>query len=48
MKKTAATNSTFGKWRVEKVLARSVFKLTFVASQHVEFSNSPLRQSEKR
>lgn len=41
-------NSTFAKWRVEKVLVRSVFNLTFVASRQVEVPNPPIRKSAKR
>ena len=48
MTRTAAPNSTFAKLRVEEVLVRSVFNLTFVAGQHVEVSNSTLRQSKIR
>jgi hypothetical protein len=33
--------STFAKWRVEEVLLRSVFNLTFVASLQVEVPNPP-------
>jgi hypothetical protein len=47
MKKTAH-NSTFAKWRVEKVLVRSVFNLTFVASRQVEVPNPPIRKSSNR
>jgi hypothetical protein len=46
-RKTAA-NSTFAKWRVEEVLVRSVFNLTFVASRQVEVPNPPIRKSAKR
>jgi hypothetical protein len=41
-------NSTFAKWRVEEVLVRSVFNLTFVASRQVEVPNPPIRKSAKR
>ncbi len=34
--KNTTANSTFAKWRVEEVLVRSVFNLTFVASRQVE------------
>ena len=44
----AAANSTFAKWRVEKVLVRSVFNLTFVASRQVEVPNPPIRKSSNR
>jgi hypothetical protein len=43
-----APNSTFAKWRVEKVLVRSVFNLTFVASRQVEVPNPPIRKSSNR
>jgi hypothetical protein len=43
-----AHNSTFAKWRVEEVLVRSVFNLTFVASRQVEVPNPPIRKSAKR
>jgi hypothetical protein len=43
-----ATNSTFAKWRVEEVLVRSVFNLTFVASRQVEVPNPPFRKSANR
>jgi hypothetical protein len=46
-RKTGA-NSTFAKWRVEEVLVRSVFNLTFVASRQVEVPNPPIRKSAKR
>ena len=41
-------NSTFAKWRVEKVLVRSVFNLTFVASRQIEVPKPPIRKSAKR
>ncbi len=41
-------NSTFAKWRVEKVLVRSVFNITFVASRQVEVPNPPIRKSSNR
>ena len=44
----AAYNSTFAKWRVEEVLVRSVFNLTFFASRQVEVPNPPIRKSSKR
>ena len=47
-KRRAAANSTFAKWRVEKVLVRSVFNLTFVASRQVEVPNPPIRKSSNR
>jgi hypothetical protein len=47
-KKRAAANSTFAKWRVEEVLVRSVFNLTFVASRQVEVPNPPIRKSSNR
>jgi hypothetical protein len=43
-----AYNSTFAKWRVEKILVRSVFNLTFVASRQVEVPNPPIRKSSNR
>jgi hypothetical protein len=43
-----APNSTFAKWRVEEVLVRSVFNLTFVASRQVEVPNPPIRKSSNR
>jgi len=43
-----AHNSTFAKWRVEEVLVRSVFNLTFVASRQVEVPNPPIRKSSNR
>jgi len=43
-----ATNSTFAKWRVEEVLVRSVFNITFVASRQVEVPNPPIRKSSNR
>jgi len=43
-----AHNSTLAKWRVEKVLVRSVFNLTFVASRQVEVPNPPIRKSATR
>jgi hypothetical protein len=48
MKRKPAHNSTFAKWRVEEVLVRSVFNLTFVASRQVEVPNPPIRKSAKR
>jgi len=44
----ATHNSTFAKWRVEKVIVRSVFNLTFVASRQVEVPNPPFRKSANR
>jgi hypothetical protein len=41
-------NSTFAKWRVEEVLVRSVFNITFVASRQVEVPNPPIRKSSNR
>jgi hypothetical protein len=41
-------NSTFAKWRVEEVLVRSVFNLTFVASRQGEVPNPPIRKSSNR
>jgi hypothetical protein len=41
-------NSTFANWRVEKVLVRSIFIYTFVASRQVEAPNSPIRKSATR
>jgi hypothetical protein len=46
--RTPAANSTFAKWRVEEVLVRSVFNLTFVASRQVEVPNPPIRKSSNR
>jgi hypothetical protein len=46
-RKTSA-NSTFAKWRVEEVLVRSVFNLTFVASRQGEVPNPPIRKSSNR
>ena len=46
--KITAGNSTFANWRVEEVLVRSVFNLTFVASRQVEVPNPPIRKSAKR
>jgi hypothetical protein len=43
-----AHNSTFAKWRVEEVLVRSVFNITFVASRQVEVPNPPIRKSANR
>jgi len=43
-----AYNSTFAKWRVEEVLVRSVFNITFVACRQVEVPNPPIRKSAKR
>jgi hypothetical protein len=48
MERTAAYNSTFAKWRVEEVLVRSVFNITFVASRQVEVPNPPIRKSSNR
>jgi hypothetical protein len=48
MKERAAHNSTFAKWRVEEVLVRSVFNLTFVASRQGEVPNPPIRKSSNR
>jgi hypothetical protein len=47
-RRKAAYNSTFAKWRVEEVLVRSVFNLTFVASRQVEVPNPPIRKSSNR
>jgi hypothetical protein len=44
----ATANSTFAKWRVEEVLVRSVFNLTFVTSRQVEVPNPSIRKSSKR
>jgi hypothetical protein len=44
----ATANSTFAKWRVEKVLVRSVFNLTFVASRQIVVPNPPIRKSSNR
>jgi hypothetical protein len=41
-------NSTFAKWRVEEVLVRSVFNLTFIASRQGEVPNPPFRKSANR
>jgi hypothetical protein len=41
-------NSTFAKWRVEEVLVRSVFNITFVASRQVKVLNPPIRKSSNR
>ncbi len=46
--RNTAGNSTFAKWRVEEVLVRSVFNLTFVASRQVEVPNPPIRKSATR
>jgi hypothetical protein len=46
--RTTGHNSTFAKWRVEEVLVRSVFNLTFVASRQIEVPNPPIRKSAKR
>jgi len=46
--RSTAHNSTFAKWRVEEVLVRSVFNLTFVASRQVEVPNPPIRKSATR
>jgi hypothetical protein len=48
MDRTSAYNSTFAKWRVEKVLVRSVFNITFVASRQGEVPNPPIRKSSNR
>jgi hypothetical protein len=48
MDRTSAYNSTFAKWRVEEVLVRSIFNLTFVASRQVEVPNPPIRKSSNR
>ncbi len=48
MESTATHNSTFAKWRVEEVLVRSVFNITFVASRQVEVPNPPIRKSSNR
>jgi hypothetical protein len=48
MKERAAHNSTFAKWRVEEVLVRSVFNLTFVASRQGEVPKPPIRKSSNR
>jgi hypothetical protein len=42
MKRKTGYNSTFTKWRVEEVLVRSVFIITFVASRQVEAPNPPI------
>ena len=44
----ATANSTFAKWRVEEVLVRSIFNLTFVASRQIEVPNPPFRKSANR
>jgi hypothetical protein len=41
-------NSTFAKWRVEEVLVRSVFIITFVTSRQGEVPNPPFRKSANR
>jgi len=46
--KSTTHNSTFAKWRVEEVLVRSVFNITFVASRQVEAPNPPIRKSATR
>jgi hypothetical protein len=46
--RNTAYNSTFAKWRVEEVLVRSVFNLTFVASRQGEVPNPPIRKSSNR
>jgi hypothetical protein len=46
--RNTAGNSTFAKWRVEEVLVRSIFNITFVASRQVEVSNPPIRKSSNR
>jgi hypothetical protein len=48
MDRTSAYNSTFAKWRVEEVLVRSVFNITFVASRQFEVPNPPIRKSSNR
>jgi hypothetical protein len=48
LKRKTTGNSTFAKWRVEEVLVRSVFNLTFVASRQIEVPNPPIRKSAKR
>jgi hypothetical protein len=48
MDRKTAHNSTFAKWRVEEVLVRSVFNLTFVASRQGEVPKPPIRKSAKR
>jgi hypothetical protein len=48
MNRNTAYNSTFAKWRVEEVIVRSVFNLTFVASRQVEVPNPPIRKSATR
>jgi hypothetical protein len=47
-KEQRPANSTFAKWRVEEVLVRSIFNLTFVASRQVEVPNPPIRKSSNR
>lgn len=44
MKRITTANGTFAKWRVEEVLVRSVFNLTFVASRPLEVPNPPIQQ----
>jgi len=46
--KSTTHNSTFAKWRVEEVLVRSVFNITFVASRQVKVPNPPIRKSSNR
>jgi len=46
--KKTVHNSTFAKWRVEKVLVRSVFNITFVASRQIEAPKPPIRKSSNR
>jgi len=48
LERVTAANSTFAKWRVEEVLVRSIFNLTFVASRQVEVPNPPSRKSANR
>jgi hypothetical protein len=48
LKRKTTGNSTFAKWRVEEVLVRSVFNLTFVASRQIEVPNPPIRKSSNR
>jgi hypothetical protein len=47
-KKEYSHNSTFAKWRVEEVLVRSVFNLSFVAIRQDEVPNPPIRKSSNR
>ncbi len=48
MERSTGYNSTFAKWRVEEVLVRSVFNLTFVAGRQGEVPKPPIRKSAKR